>query len=248
VLTPVLPPGVRPASVEYLIDDTPVFKTTTPPFTFDLRPDAIEEGSHLLKAVAVDDAGRRGSTQLPFSVAAVGAGGSGFSILSFLPVLLVLLVVASGGAYLITKRRSGSAGSIAGRIKPFAVRISEPTGPVEGWPMPVMQPPPPRPDTPLGQLVIMDPAAIRAGDLDTIRQVEIGATPLTLGSGHACDVRLEDAEGRIAAEEARLWIQNGRLVYHKLTTLSAMATEGVTSGWQILEDGEEVDVGPYSLV
>jgi hypothetical protein len=27
-----------------------------------------------------------------------------------------------------------------------------------------------------------------------------------------------------------------------------MATEGVTSGWQLLEDGEEMRVGPYRLL
>ena len=44
----------------------------------------------------------------------------------------------------------------------------------------------------------------------------------------------------IAMEEARLWVQKGRLVYHKLTTLSAMATAGLTSGWLLLADGEEL--------
>jgi hypothetical protein len=49
-------------------------------------------------------------------------------------------------------------------------------------------------------------------------------------------------------EEARLWVQRGRLVYHKLTTLSAMATEGVTSGWLLLADGEEMHLGKYRLL
>jgi hypothetical protein len=43
-------------------------------------------------------------------------------------------------------------------------------------------------------------------------------------------------------------VQKGRLVYHKLTTLSAMATEGVTSGWQFLEDGDEMRLGGYRIV
>jgi serine/threonine protein kinase len=42
--------------------------------------------------------------------------------------------------------------------------------------------------------------------------------------------------------------EKGRLVYHKLTTLSAMATEGVTSGWEFLQSGEEMRLGPYRIV
>jgi hypothetical protein len=61
-------------------------------------------------------------------------------------------------------------------------------------------------------------------------------------------MRVGDAGGLIAAEEARVWIQRGRLVYHKLTTLSAMATEGVTAGWQFLDDGDEMRIGPYRLI
>jgi hypothetical protein len=61
-------------------------------------------------------------------------------------------------------------------------------------------------------------------------------------------MRVGDAGGLIAAEEARVWVQRGRLVYHKLTTLSAMATEGVTAGWQFLEDGDEMRIGPYRLI
>jgi predicted component of type VI protein secretion system len=72
--------------------------------------------------------------------------------------------------------------------------------------------------------------------------------PLTFGSGPNADMRVDDAGGLIAAEEARVWVQRGRLVYHKLTTLSAMATEGVTAGWQFLNDGEELRVGPYRLI
>jgi predicted component of type VI protein secretion system len=94
----------------------------------------------------------------------------------------------------------------------------------------------------------MEEDAIRRGDLEAIREFPIGSAPLTLGTGPACDILLEDPEGRIAAEEARLWVQKGHLVYHKLTTLSAMATEGVTSGWQILDSDEEVTLGPYRIL
>jgi hypothetical protein len=101
---------------------------------------------------------------------------------------------------------------------------------------------------PLGRIIVMDEAAIRSGGLDAIREFPIGSSPLTLGNTPDCDIIIEDPEGRIAGEEARLWVQRGRLVYHKLTTLSAMATEGVTSGWQFLDPGEDISVGPCRLV
>jgi Mg-chelatase subunit ChlD len=249
-ITPSIPQGIDPVSVEYLVDDEVVHTATSAPFGLDLRPESYLEGTHILKAVVRDGRGRQGTAQLPFTVPAASSGGSGISIPGFVPVLLALFALAGGVAYIIIRRRaSGASGSVAGRIKPFAVRITEHTGPVQGWPMPALKPPPARNENaPLGQVVVMDPVAIRAGELESIREYEIGTSPLTLGTGVNCDVRLEDPEDRIAGEEARLWVQKGRLVYHKLTTLSAMATEGVTSGWQVLESGEEIEVGPYRIL
>jgi len=98
-----------------------------------------------------------------------------------------------------------------------------------------------------GRIVVMDELAIREGDLTKITEYSIGTAPLTLGASPDCDIQVVDQE-HIAMEEARLWVQKRRLVYHKLTTLSAMATEGVTSGWLLLADGEELLLGKYRLV
>jgi hypothetical protein len=99
-----------------------------------------------------------------------------------------------------------------------------------------------------GRVVVMDEAAVRGGELETILEFEMKSQPLTFGSGPNADMRVGDAGGLIAAEEARVWVQRGRMVYHKLTTLSAMATEGVTAGWQFLEDGDEMRIGPYRII
>jgi hypothetical protein len=103
-------------------------------------------------------------------------------------------------------------------------------------------------DRVLGQVVVMDERAIKAGNLDAIREYDIRTTPLTLGSGPMSDIQLADMADEIAVEEARLWVQKGRLVYHKLTTLSAMATEGVTSGWVVLNSGDELRLGHYRIL
>ncbi len=94
----------------------------------------------------------------------------------------------------------------------------------------------------------MDEAAVRGGELETIREFDMKSLPITFGTSPDADMRVDDADGLIAAEEARIWVQRGRLVYHKLTTLSAMASEGVTAGWQFLDDGDEIRVGPYRII
>jgi hypothetical protein len=153
-------------------------------------------------------------------------------------------------ALILRKKKKAIAG-YAGRIKPWAGRVSETPGPIEDWPTPLAPATAAQqaPATSQGRLVVMNEAAVRSGRLDVINEYEIKTTPLLFGSGANCDIRVEDDDGgRIAAEEARIWVRGDRLVYHKLTTLSAMATEGVTSGWQFLESGEDMRVGPYRIV
>jgi len=59
---------------------------------------------------------------------------------------------------------------------------------------------------------------------------------------------LADADGVVGPEEARVWVSEGRLMYHKLTRLTTFATEGPSGGWFILQDGDEIRVGPHRLV
>jgi hypothetical protein len=58
---------------------------------------------------------------------------------------------------------------------------------------------------------------------------------------------LADADGVVGPEEARVWVTEGRLMYHKLTRLTTFATEGPAGGWFILQDGDEIRVGPHRL-
>jgi hypothetical protein len=43
-------------------------------------------------------------------------------------------------------------------------------------------------------------------------------------------------------------VQRGRITFHRLTALSAMATAGVTPGWEFFDDGDELRVGAYRFV
>jgi hypothetical protein len=182
----------------------------------------------------------------------VPAPASSSPLSTLLPILLVLLVVAAIGGLLyrvVSKRlqqHDGSDPDNVVRIRPFAQKSNEEMAAPVDWPER-----PPVPVAPVnqvhGRIVVMDEAAIREGDLTAIHEYPISSAPLTLGAGPACDIQIVD-EDNIAMEEARLWVQKRRLVYHKLTTLSAMATEGVTSGWLLLADGEELHLGKYRLL
>ena len=138
-LTPGVPSAIQLASVEYKVDGISVHRATGAPFSFELHPAAFEGGSHLLTVVAVDKRGSEGLTQVPFTlpvIAQVQESGSGGAKIPTLPLLLLLAVlVIAGGYYMFRKRQVHLPSHVAGRIAPFAVRGTEMTGPVEGWPV-----------------------------------------------------------------------------------------------------------------
>ena len=244
---PLPPAGVALARVEYWLDGQLLRVETAEPFTYDLDPGPLAAGKHLLEVVAIDSRGRRGEAQVLFSI---GAAGGGLVSSRLLLTLLIIVGAVAASSYILRKKHTQIA-AYAHRIKPWASRLPEPAGPIEGWPQRAAPRSAPvrRPKERLGRIVLMVEEAVRAGKLDAITEYAIQSAPLTFGTGPSCNIRVQDDDdGRIAVEEARLWLRGGRLVYHKLTTLSAMATEGVTSGWHFLESGEDLRIGPYRLV
>ena len=235
-------------SVEYSIDNEIVHTVAGEPFGYEIDPLVLAGGNHVLEVRATDASGRQGEAQVAFSVPAIPGGSLS------LPVGPLAAVAASvgllGAIFLILRRRARNRprSDFADRVRPWASRGNEPqAGPGADW-----NPEPPTlvaaVDEVLGRVVVMDESAISGGSLEGIREYAIGSAPLTLGSGRSCDVVIPDETQTIAAEEARIWINRGRLVYHKLTTLSAMATEGVTSGWQFLDSGEEIQLGRHRVL
>ncbi len=246
---PVLPAtGVAPwASVEYAVDGAVVHRAVQEPFGFELDPLQFVAGNHVLRITAVDARGRSGEAQVVFIVPAAAGGSISIPVLPLAAIGVALFV--AGALILMVRRRHPEPDRVKRQVKPWSTRAAEPIAkPVLDWSTAEPSPPPPPDVRTYGRVVVMDEAAVRGGALDGIREYPIGATPLTLGTGAGCDVVVADDSGRIAAEEARLWVQKGRLVYHKLTTLSAMATEGVTSGWQLLDSGDDIRVGPYRVL
>ena len=255
-VTPAVQEGIEVAKLDYYVDDQMVHSSDGSAAGFDLDASALAAGSHVLKIVATDSAGREGEVQVPFIVPEIAASGGGASI-PVVPLagLALLAIVGYLGHRFLWKRilliaRGGD--TYEARVSSWAsIRTSGPVQRPEEWPQraePLTVTTIAPEDVVRGRVVIMDEAAVRNGALDSIREFEIRSSPLTFGSGPSADMRVDDAGGLIAAEEARVWVQRGRLVYHKLTTLSAMATEGVTAGWQFLEDGDEMRIGPYRLI
>jgi VWFA-related protein len=228
------------AGVEYLINGALAHAAPATNLSFELDPSLIESGSYILTVRATDAAGRVGELQVPFILPVPPLPARPFPVV---PVVAVLGVVLAGAlsALLIHKRRQ--------RLAEYDMRMNAWSGrgqPPDEWQDRASEPRAAEPERLLGRLFVAPDAA--SGVAQGARVFAIYSSPLTIGTGPHADVRLEDHEGVIGAEEARIWVQKGTLVYHKLTTLSAMATEGLTPSWQFLDSGEELNLGAYRLL
>jgi hypothetical protein len=188
------------------------------------------------------------------------AGGPGSPVLLAAPLAVL---VAAGGAFVLLKRR---------RI-PLQQAVETPPLRLEPQPRwqkweevdrhrwqrepthrsrnpalaPEVEPHGPR-VPPLGRVVVVIEAGENGSGLPSVVIYEIGSKPMTVGVHRQCDIVLEDPDGGIMRQEARLWVQNGRLMCHRLSSFTGMAMEESTGGWEILENGDYVSVGPYRLI
>jgi hypothetical protein len=182
---------------------------------------------------------------VPFAVTPPAAPGKSLPIM---PIFSLLALGAIGylGFKVIQKRQMKV--DYAARTKPYATRSTVPLHTARPSTEPAPAEEEPHDDRLHGRLLVMDERPEMRGQSGSIREYELRGSPLSFGVGASCNVRVDDTTGEIANEEARIWVQKRRLVYHKLTTLSAMATEGMVSGWLFLDDGDEMRVGNYRLM
>jgi VWFA-related protein len=218
------------------VDGSPLAELTSPPYEVSLDPAAYATGNHVLRVEAIDTGGGIGTTELGFVAATASSGGPSSGLLA-VGVVLVLLAAAGAVCLLAIVRRRPRAPVLAARVGLWSSRRNgEPESP-ESPPseLPTLS------DRALGRLVVA--AGPQQGEA-----MEVGARPRRLGSSPYCDMVLASEEGNIAPEEARVWVSEGRLLYHKLTRLTTFASDGPAGGWFVLEDGDEIRVGPYRLV
>jgi len=236
------------ASVRFLVDGKSVGEDSTPPFQLSLDPVAFTPGAHTLRVEAADSTGAMGQAESSFLVAApVGSGGGGG--IPLLPLLLVLLLVVLGGAggwYLLRRRRRVvhvPRQAVAVRLRPWSnPNASAPAVTLSDWAEPFSDDPVPQTvSEPRGKLrIVSGPGAGQ--------EFIVGSRPISIGSAGWCAIVLPDDGDRIGPEEARAWVHHSnRLIFHRLTRLSVLAAEGASGGWMILQDGDEVSIGPCRL-
>jgi VWFA-related protein len=70
--------------------------------------------------------------------------------------------------------------------------------------------------------------------------------PLTIGSSPASQVKLEAAPG-IDDQQARVWVREGKLMFHQLSARTQSLSGGRPLSWSSLDPGDEVVIGPVRL-
>ena len=217
------------------VDGSPLAELTSPPYEVRLDPAVYATGNHVLRVEAIDTAGGIGATEMGFMAATPSGGGPSSGLLA-VGLLLLLLAVAGAGGLLAILRRRPRAPALATRVRPWSPRRN---GEPEPWESPSGELPT-LSDEPLGRVIVA--AGPQQGEV-----LKVGARPRRVGSSPHCDLVLANEDGSIAPEEARMWVSEGRLLYHKLTRITTFASEGPTGGWFILQNGDEIQVGPYRL-
>ena len=249
------PEGRELTSIEFLVDGE-VVGSGDALATYALDPLALTTGTYKLAVQTVDAKGGKGYGELSFLVPPPAAipppPESGGSSLPVVPLLLLLIACGLVYAlYRVVRARL--------QIAPEYVTHSLSPQPGEQMEAQASEEPAARParvraaatrsqSRYRARIIVMRESAILAGDLHTTREYDLGEAPLTIGTGRHCDIVLEDDSGLIADEEARIWVQRGRITFHRLTALSAMATAGVTPGWEFFDNQDEMRIGAYRFV
>ena len=230
--------GGAPTEVRFLVDGTAVATATAPPYQAALDPAALANGNHTLRVEARDATGILGSSEIGFAVPAAAAGGT-----SKVPLFAALLAVMAATVviYVLRRRRPRVKRQVVEvRLKPWSnnTPVAGSVSLVDEEPVP---PPAPEPvERPGGKLIIVDGP-------DAGREYPVGMSPLSIGSASWCDITFPDPDERIGPEEARAWVHQDKLIFHKLTRLSLLASDGAVGGWLVLENGDEVNVGHFRL-
>lgn len=239
-------------SVAFYVDGVNVFEVDNPPFAYTFDPDRFGEGEHAFRVTATIDGNPIRTEPVTFSSVPAetvpvpsndaSGGGGGLPILPIAGVAGLALLAFIG--FLVVnriKQTSAPVLKIASpdqRVTPWAARHRTLTPQaVETAPDPIA---PVKEDIgeALGLLIS------RSGS-DLGVEYQVGGKPVSIGSGANCAVRINDPS--LASEEARIWIRKDHLMYHRLSRLTTIATEGVTGGWQMLEPGESFKIGEHTF-
>ena len=228
--------GGTPTEVRFLIDGTLVATATVAPYQATLDPAALASGDHTLRVEASDANGLLASSEAGFTVSSTAGGGNSKTPLF---VALIAVMVATGGVYVLRRRPRVRRQVVEVRLKPWSNNSAVGGMPLlDGEPLPPAAPEPA--EEPSGKLITVDGP-------DAGKEYSVGMTPVSIGTAGWCDITFPDQDGSMGPEEARAWVHQDKLIFHKLTRLSLLASDGAVGGWLILENGDEVNVGAFRL-
>lgn len=238
------------ASVTFLMDGEPLLEVTEEPYEMALDSRSLSGGEHAFAVEVTTVSGeteRRQVTILHTAAATTAdSGGISSNILAFGVVLVGAAIGAVLLILLLRRRRRRMGEKVPGAApEPQAESEAPPSAPAPDGPRrPLWEEeapePPPEPERELGRL------RATTGSL-TGQTFPVGDTPISIGTGHRCLIRLDESEdGReIGVEHARVWIRDGQLVTHELRRLSDLGSMG--GRWEFLAPGDEFAIGPYAF-
>jgi len=105
----------------------------------------------------------------------------------------------------------------------------------------------PAPETPrfvstsLGRLSVVAGPNAGAG-------VALSTGAITLGSDPACELRLDQANGSVAAVHVRVWLEHDRLMLHHLAKRARTIVGDRSVDWATLEANDTLQIGPHIIV
>jgi VWFA-related protein len=82
---------------------------------------------------------------------------------------------------------------------------------------------------------------------DPLGRFPLGEEPVTVGFTGDCTIRLPDGAGH-EGSRLRVWRREGRYMLHNLSRLGRVLLAGKPASWAVLEDGDEILIGPHQLV
>lgn len=226
--------GVPAGGVTFYVDGIDVQQATSPPYAFTFDPARYAPGAHTLR-IAASASAPPVETTVAFSSVRPAANGGGLPLMPIAAVAAAVVLIAVV-AMVILRLRSmpqNAPDVNVARVIPFAPR----GGDVEAQEAGADATPAPESiGEPMGVLV-------SRGGADLGAEYPVGGRPVSIGSASTCGVRVDDPE--LSGEEARIWINKGRLMLHRMTRLSAMMVDGSSGGWQIFDPGESFEVGGH---
>ncbi len=225
-------------SVTFLVDGQVASTATASPYQFTFDPKQYSNGRHVLAAELASGGAtaRTDDVQVQLGAAKSGSKLIAMGTLGALGLVAVLLIL-----YVLLRRRGRGE-----RPKPVAPSDTPKVGPIlkgrgrlrllehdEGPAAPAAA----ALAAPVGQLHVT--SGPMAG-----QSFAIGSTPVSIGSGHRCTIRLPrdlDEGGEIAPEFARIWVRGDQLMVHELRRLTVAGPVG--GRWEMLENGDTFSIG-----